>query len=412
MEEENLLNFVKCRIIFYRKLNSPTGYLRTLNLCCCKYFFVFCADGQHTSSSSLNVSSQRDEYRCFSQEKLSDSDSSDEGFCPNYNGFHHLARHLYHPDTDDTEEEGDIYKNNYKNKNNNNNNGDERTDDCLSVVEYMIDSVNNLDSTENFQKGFYDKPKFNIPVDSDLDSYCVGDRYCISAVPLDRKELNVRLPEIVINTEEPDKSAKIEREFLVTNMAVIAVTSNTIATSPGVDPHQINSSKMSDASLSAANEDLLGCGAAEKGNAKNKRQDIMNGLDCVELCAEGCNSRNMENSNRVVEESEKETTIEKFNKDEQTASEREKDDSVLPRKKEKIEINYSVKRNRSNSCTNKTDLQPSTPVLQQQKHLAGAIVSRHDFEPRGARDHVLANRFSVPAVTREKKQASTQILGT
>jgi len=395
------------------------------------FCYVFCTDRQH-SSSSLDVSPQQDEYRCFSHEELSDSDSSDEGNCrgivnPNYPGFQHLARHLQHSDRDDTEEKGDTCNNNnnnYKNNNNNNNNGDEHTDDFLSVIESMIDSVNHLDSVENFQKDFYNKPKFNIPVDSDLDCYCVGERDCISVVPLDRKDLNVHLPEsdilpkdgaeIVINTEEPENSAEIDREILVTNMAGIAVTSNTIATSPGVEPYQINSSKMSDAFLSGAKEDLLGCGTAEEGSVRIKRQDVMNGLDCVGLCAEGCKSRNMEDSNRFVEEWEKEErAIEKFSKEEQTASEKEKeDDSVVPRKKEKMEINYSVKKNRSNSCTNRMDLQPSAPVLQQQEQLAGAIVRRHDFGSRGARDHVLANRRSVPAGIREKKQSSTEILGT
>jgi hypothetical protein len=284
--------------------------------------------------------------------------------------------------------------------------------------------VNHLDSVENFQKDFYDKPKFNIPVDSDLDCYCVGDNDCISVVPLDRKDLNVHLPEsdilpndgaeIVINAEEPVNSAESDREILVTNMAAIAVTKNTIATSPGVDPYQINSSKMSDAFLSGAKEDLLGCGTAEEGSVRIKRQDVMNSLDCVGMCAEGCNSRNMEDSNRVVDEWEKEEkAIEKFSKEEETASEKEKDDdSVVPRKKEKMEINYSVKKNRSNSCTSKVDLQPSAPVLQQQEHLAGAIVRRHDFGSRGARDHVLVNRRSVPAGIREKKHSSTEILGT
>jgi hypothetical protein len=344
---------------------------------------------------------------------------------PNYPGFQHLARHLHRSDTDDTEEEGDTCNNNnnYKNSNNNNNNGDERTDDCVSVIESTIDSVNHLDSVENFQKNFYDKPKFNIPIDSDLNCYCVGDRDCISVVPLDRKDLNVHLPEsdilpkddaeVVINSEEPENSTEIDRDILVTNMATIAVTSNTTATSPGVDPHQINSSKMSDAFLSGAKEDLLGCGATEEGSVRIKRQDVMNGLDCVGLRAEGCNSHNVEDSNRVVEEWEKkETTIEKFSKEEQTASEKEKDDDlVVPRKKEKMEINYSVKKNRSNSCTSKMDWQPSAPVSQQPEQLASAKVRRPDFGSRGSRDHVLANRRSVPTGTREKKQSSAEILG-
>jgi hypothetical protein len=394
---------------------------------------VLCTDGQH-SSSSLDVSPQQDEYRCFSHGDLSDSDSSDEGNCrgivnPNYPGFQHLARHLLHSDTDDTEEDGDACNNNnssnnnniYKNNNNNNNNGREHTDDCLSVIESKIDSVNHLDSVENFQKHFYDKPKFNIPVESDC--YCVGHGDCISVVPLDGKDLNVHLPEsdvlpkdgaeIAVSTEEPENSAEVDRETLVTNMAAIAVSSNTIAASPGVDPHQMNSSKMSDAFLSGAKEDLLGCGTTEEDSVRIKHEDVMIGLDCAGLCAESGNSRNLEDSNRVVEEWEKkETAIEKFSK-EQTASEKEKDDdSVVPRKKEKMEINYSVKKNRSKSCTNKMDLQPSAPVLQQQEQLAGAVVRRHDFGSRGARDHVLANRRSVPAGTREKKQSSTEILGT
>jgi len=407
-------------------LPNPVYCVAPNNFC-----YVFCTDGQH-SSSSLDVSPQQDEYRCFSHEELSDSDSSDEGNCrgivnPNYPGFQHLARHLHHSDTDDTEEEGDTCNNNnnnYKNNNNNNNNGDEHTIDCLSVIESMIDSVNHLESVENFQKDFYDKPKFNIPVDSDLDGYCVDDRNCISVVPLAGKDLNVLLPEsdisprdgaeIVINTEEPENIAEIGREILVTNMAAIAVTSSAMATSPGVDPHQINSSKMSDAFLSGAKEDLLGCGTAEEGSVRVKRQEVMNGLDCVGLSPEGCNSRNLEDSNRVVEKWEKEErAIEKFSKEEQTASEKEKeDDSVIPRKKEKMEINCSVKKNRSNSCASKMDLQPSAPGLQQQEQLAGAIVRRHDFGSRGARDHVLANRRSVPAGIREKKQTSTEILGT
>ena len=136
-------------------------------------------------------------------------------------------------------------------------------------------------------------------------------------------------------------------------------------------------------------------------------------MDCVGLCVEGCNSRNMEDSNRVAEGWEKEERgIEKFSKENQTASEKEKDDdSVVPRKKENMEINYSVNKNRSSSCTSKMYLQPSAPVLQQQEHLADAIVRCNNFGSRGARDHVLANRLSLPAGTRDKKQSSTEILG-
>lgn len=376
------------------------------------------------------MSPQQDEYRCFSHEELSESDSSDEGNCrgivnPNYPGFQHLAHHLHNSDTDDTEDEGDTCNNNnnnYKNNNNNNNNGDDHIDDFRNSTESKIDSVNHLDSVENFQKDFYDKPKFNIPVDSDLDSCCVGNSDCISVVPLDRKYLNVLVPEsdivpedsakIVVDTEGAENSAEIASEVLVTNMATIAVTSNTIATSPGIDAHQINSSKMSDAFLSGAKEDLFANGVPDEGSIRIKRIDGINSSERVGLCADDCNSRKMEDSNRVVEEwEEKEKAIEKFSKEEQTASEKEKDDdSVVPRKKEKMEINYSVKKKRSSSCTSKMELQPSAPVLQQEQS-AGAVVRRHDFGSRGTRDHLLANRRSVPTGSREKKHSTTEILG-
>ncbi|XP_069677145.1 uncharacterized protein Schip1 isoform X3 [Periplaneta americana] len=104
-------------------------------------------DGQQ-SSSSLDVSPQGDEYRCFSHEELSDSDSlSDDGNCrgsrgrgivnPNYPGFQHLAHELHASDEDSEDEDDDDDNNN---------------------------SVNHLGSAGS--KAFYDKPKFNIPADA------------------------------------------------------------------------------------------------------------------------------------------------------------------------------------------------------------------------------------------------------
>ncbi|KAJ9585016.1 hypothetical protein L9F63_020643, partial [Diploptera punctata] len=308
-------------------------------------------DGQQ-SSSSLDVSPQGDEYRCFSQEDLSDSDSlSDDGNCegslatagsrgivnPNYPGFQHLAHQLHPSDSDDTEEEADSGINNNYNNNNNNNNGDEDVEDSDDVVESKIDSVNHLDSVENFQKAFYDKPKFNIPVEPEIDCYC-GDS--LAVIPDVEKDLNVlvsKTENIVI--EEPNDSENI----VINSDLSVNCESNTMAAIA-----LINSSKMSDAFLSGAKEDLLGKGVSDDVNIKN--------------------------SNRVVEEWEEkeEKSVEKFTKEEQTANEKEKDeDSVVPRKKEKMEINYSVKKSRSNSCSSNIELS-----AQDQDQQGGAVVRR------------------------------------
>jgi len=290
---------------------------------------------------------------------------------------------------------------NNNNNNNNNNNGDD-IEDSDNVIESKIDSVNHLDSVENFQKAFYDKPKFNIPVDSESDIYYVGGSDSVA-----EKHLNVHLPgsdgivteesvKIVINTEEPENSSESDSKVLVSNMAAVALTSNNLGTPQIADPQQITSGKMSDAFLSGAKEDLLGKGTADE-SMKNRCEEVMRGR---------CDTLNMGDSNRVVEEwEEQEKATEKFSKEEQTASEKEKEDSVVPRKKEKMEINYSVKK----SCT--TKMEPSAPVLQQQDQQAGAVVRRRDFGPRAGKDHLLANRRSVPTAARDKKRSSTEILG-
>lgn len=133
------------------------------------------------SCSSIDTSPQ-DEDRCFD---LSDEESlSDDGNIsgdhpvqsrgivnPNYPGFQHLAHTLDYSikacsDTDFTDDDLDLDDTSTKinsdanNINNNNNNDD---------VEYKIDSVNRLDSVENIQKVFYDKPKLNIPLEFDSE---------------------------------------------------------------------------------------------------------------------------------------------------------------------------------------------------------------------------------------------------
>ena len=103
---------------------------------------------------------------------------------PNYPGFQHLAHTLVYglmvPAISDTELTDDDFEcesvttgkltetNNIINNNNNNGNGNQEegtTDDS------GVDSVNRLDSIENIQKVFYDKPIFNIP----LEGYKLGN---------------------------------------------------------------------------------------------------------------------------------------------------------------------------------------------------------------------------------------------
>ena len=366
------------------------------------------------------MSPQGDEYRCFSHEELSDSDSlSDDGNCegslatagsrgivnPNYPGFQHLAHQLHPSDSDDTEEEPDTGSSNNNYNNNNNNNEEEDVEDSDNAVESKIDSVNHLDSVENFQKAFYDKPKFNIPVEADVDCFC-GDS--LSVIPDVEKDLNVIVPKtegVVVDESNDSEKIVINSDLSVdsesNNMAAVALVGSNVGTTPVADSQQINSSKMSDAFLSGAKEDLLAKGVADESSIKNKCEEVIRGIDSVG----GCDNDEMGDSNRVVEEWEEkeEKLLEKFTKEEQTASEKEKDeDSVVPRKKEKMEINYSVKKSRSNSCTSNIEL-----CTQEQEQPGGAVVRRREFGPRSARDQMLANRRSVPAT----KRSSTEILG-
>ena len=353
------------------------------------------------------MSPQGDEYRCFSHEELSDSDSlSDDGNCegslvtagsrgivnPNYPGFQHLAHQLHPSDSEDTEEEGDTSSNNNYNNNNNNNNEEEDSD---NAVESKIDSVNHLDSVENFQKAFYDKPKFNIPVEPDC---CCADTH--GGVPDVEKDLNVIVPKtekiVIEDSEKLASNSDSGVDSDSNNMAATALVGNNVVTPSVSESQQINPNKMTDAFLSGAKEDLLAKGVTDEDNIKSKCED-KDAMKGVGRCAD-----KIGDSNRVVEEwkEEEEKSVEKFTKEEQTASEKEKDeDSVVPRKKEKMEINYNMKKSRSNSC--------SSNIEHESEQQGAGVVRRREFGPRASRDQMLANRRSVPAA----KRSSTEILG-
>lgn len=144
-------------------------------------FYPFFTEAQQ-SCSSVDTSPQ-DEDRGFDlsdTESLSDVEniSGDTSHLqprgivnPNYPGFQHLAHTLDYTikvcsDTDFTDDDLDLdetaVKTNTCDVNNINNNNNNEHD-----IEYKIDSVNRLDSVENIQKVFYDKPKLNIPLEFD-----------------------------------------------------------------------------------------------------------------------------------------------------------------------------------------------------------------------------------------------------
>ncbi|XP_050510203.1 uncharacterized protein LOC114327075 [Diabrotica virgifera virgifera] len=194
--------------------------------------FIEYEDAQQ-SCSSADVSPQ-DEDRCFD---ISDSESSEDGNLsnrgtvqrrgivnPNYPGFQHLA-HTLTSDAEYTDDDldcvspvhGEIIRDSLTAKleaeANNNNNVEE------SDTDYKIDSVNRLDSVENIQKVFYDKPVYNIEDDSEFNQ----NSECSSANSNNsgdedaevKVNLNIRLDERAIPIEDivGDFRQEVEEEL-------------------------------------------------------------------------------------------------------------------------------------------------------------------------------------------------------
>uniref|UniRef100_A0A1B6KMA8 Schwannomin interacting protein 1 C-terminal domain-containing protein n=1 Tax=Graphocephala atropunctata TaxID=36148 RepID=A0A1B6KMA8_9HEMI len=186
-------------------------------------------DGQHSSgTSSSDASPEAEDYRSFSQS--SDTDSEDRPVAarrgivnPNYPGFQHFASQLH---SSDSEEDTTSLNNN-----NNNNNEEE---------EEISESINQLDSG-GFQKTFYDKPKFNIPVDPERCNF--NDKEVDSATKL-VNELNI--PEVISGI----KIEKCAEDF--STMVDTAVLGN--------DGFKENNNKMADAFLSGVKvEEIQKC---------------------------------------------------------------------------------------------------------------------------------------------------------
>jgi hypothetical protein len=193
----------------------------------------------HQSVSSADASPQ-DEDRGFD---ISDSDSSEESNLsnrgtvalqrrgivnPNYPGFQHLAHTLDYgikasSDTDFTDDdfECESLSTAKTDVNNINNNNVEDTDYQID----HIDSVNRLDSVENIQKVFYDKPVFNIHEEcgnrSDSDSSGNSNQTSDEDTEISvaqKVELNIKTEEELVNNIESrqiigDFEKEVEQEF-------------------------------------------------------------------------------------------------------------------------------------------------------------------------------------------------------
>ncbi|XP_049822792.1 general transcriptional corepressor trfA-like isoform X2 [Aethina tumida] len=164
----------------------------------------------HQSGSSVEASPQEEE-RVFD---VSDSESSDEGndvtrrrgctlqrrgiVNPNYPGFQHLAHTLDYTikassDTDFTDDDldSDLPINAQVDTNSLNNNNNSVADDTEFPLDH-IDSVNRLDSVENIQKVFYDKPVFNLEDCENLNS----NTQATDEVPtIENIDLNIKIEE-------------------------------------------------------------------------------------------------------------------------------------------------------------------------------------------------------------------------
>ncbi|XP_064212618.1 schwannomin-interacting protein 1 homolog [Tribolium castaneum] len=404
----------------------------------------------HQSVSSADTSPQ-DEDRGFD---ISDSDSSEESNLsnrgtatlqrrgivnPNYPGFQHLAHTLDYSikassDTDFTDDDFECESLNTAKTdvNNINNNNVEDTDYPID----HIDSVNRLDSVENIQKVFYDKPVFNIQEEcgnrsdsetsgnsnqtSDEDTEIsvaqklelnikteenltpiIGDfgkevEQEFGRISLENLEqavvqelddtieklndaINTQLSPIKYNIQPNFAEPKLEPQPLVLNdTKTVKLTNMPLLTEARQSEPVIMKTKICDAFLSNAQE-AIASNLFEK-DLDYARKDSNRELEEIEYQIKKLKSDNK----HLLDEPEK------FNKEDITKDYKEKDDdSAVPRKKEKID--YYVKKRKD---------------YNQQ---FGSLIT---FPRRecGARNRDVLNRRSVP-MAREKKRTSPEVLG-
>lgn len=385
----------------------------------------------HQSCSSVD-SSPQDEERDFD---ISDSESiSEEGNLsnqvtlqhrgivnPNYPGFQHLAHTLDYSikassDTDFTDDDESLTArlNAEENNINNNNNVEDTVD--------HIDGVNRLDSVENIQKVFYDKPVFTVQSSSDDDSELhvapniefniKTDEAAIEIderITLVNKVTNLQGKEYAVPcilTEEGEERAPTVQEIQeavekisLSNDLLPSAAKYTMATlvqtvpaetrmkikltQPDNDPtpYKMN---VPDAFLSNVTENIPA--VHHKLFSPNNDIDMM-----LETTKRRDSNRDAEEHHEQIKLQRRDDEVEKFCKEDKTKDEQEKDeDSAVPRKKEKVEISCVKKRRDYNNQT------------------ASLItIPRREM---GGRSRDSLNRRSMP-VLRDKRRAQPEAFG-
>lgn len=344
-------------------------------------------DYEEAQSSSSADASPQDEDRAFD---ISDSEDSDDGNLhlgrgivnPNYPGFQHLAHTL------DIELDLDSEDDYVTEQNVNNNNNQSIT---IDTVNDKIDSVNRLDSVENIQKVFYDKPVFNIceqpPATEEIkESLSCGNIVGNFGEEVERElgliyqveyavehQLEQACEKLAVVDLQPAATKyniepNIEQPFVFQTAEVIEKP--ILHESVTIVSEKMQCEKLSDAFLSNAQDKLPEC-------ELHIKMEVM-----------------LDDSNRKHDEikmADKLDEIEKFCKEDQTKDEKEKDeDSAVPRKKERTET-YVKKRRDYNQQI-------------------GSLMSipRRELVGRG-RDNL--NRRSLPLSARDRKKSSPEMLG-
>lgn len=391
---------------------------------------------------------------------------------PNYPGFQHLAHTLDYgiktaSDTDCTDDEFEqealtAQLNAEANNINNNNNNDEEDTD------YHIDGVNRLDSVENIQKVFYDKPVYNIPLgceDTKPESSNSGNTSGTSNQVSDDDseaqqpgsiEFNIKAEEAAVKlNHELDVASEYERtnkvislkgeqtaveqipalEKLEEAIERISVCGNfeTASANSAVEPkgkpleelfpESIQKPVVFDDAVTVqqnAMATLIHQPTTQDHNQLKLKTEIIHdnpykmnitdaflssiheSIPCVtqELFQPDndvvMKSELFKDSNRNPEEFHQQKQefegMEKFCKEDKTKDDKEKDeDSAVPRKKEKVDTNYVIKKKRDYS-----------------QQMASLItVPRREF---GSRNRDGLNRRSLPAM-REKKRNQSEMFG-
>lgn len=409
----------------------------------------------HQSCSSTETTPQ-EEDRIFD---ISDSESlSEDGNAspeiitiqrrgivnPNYPGFQHLAHTLDYTikipsDTDLTDDDIDCEQS-YNNANNlqktidndNNNNNDQIEEEDTDYHLDHIDSVNRLDSVENIQKVFYDKPVFNNLVESgeaEEEEQNCNDEDAINPLN-DLSDEEKSKPNLnLFKAVEQDLEEAVEKLSITKDLTPTATRYNI---EPNVEEPFKNTTEMA-ATVHLSrnfpqpklketfNPDFLDI-MIEKDFRKNYTfQDEIKAFKdevdsynhkLTDAFLSGIHDKVEDVDKKRFEETSNETMkcnddvemstndeVEKFCKEDKTKDDKEKDeDSAVPRKKEKMEISHVKKRRDYNQQIGSLITFPRRETIGRNHH-------HHHHH----RDNF--NRRSVPMVAREKKKTSPEILG-